>query len=97
MTLDQQPLVLPQYKSAYVTLSLSFFQTEEVTYAELCLARPPIATELAITPTRKEEPTIYAQIDHSRRGTLGLDTNVSQREIVTVRTPLMNNQQESCV
>lgn len=72
----------------------------------------------------REEPTIYAQIDHTRRPQpppplpQGRDTPqltalsplmspvscatlshpaVPHREIVTVRTPLMANQQESCV
>jgi hypothetical protein len=72
----------------------------------------------------REEPTIYAQIDHTRRPQpqppLPQGCNTAQltalsplvspiscaplshpamlhREIVTVRTPLMANQQESCV
>jgi len=72
----------------------------------------------------REEPTIYAQIDHTRRPqpppplSQGCDTPqltalsplvspvtcaplshpaMLHREIVTVRTPLMANQQESCV
>jgi hypothetical protein len=68
----------------------------------------------------REEPTIYAQIDHTRRPQpppplpQGCNTALSplvspiscaplthpamlHREIVTVRTPLMANQQESCV
>jgi hypothetical protein len=60
----------------------------------------------------RDEPTIYAQIDHTvRRGGGAATTVVTSplqsplsplegppgREIVTVRTPLMANQQESCV
>lgn len=58
---------------------------QEVTYAELYLTRPN--NELL----RKEDtpPTLYAQIDCKK--------SPSVREIVTVRTPLMSNGQESCV
>ncbi|KAF4523455.1 hypothetical protein B566_EDAN008864, partial [Ephemera danica] len=94
---------------------------EEVTYAELCLARPGLepanGTLKSNTGTLplvrgRDEPTIYAQIDHTARGRGGgggttttitspLQSPLSPlegppgREIVTVRTPLMANQQES--
>lgn len=66
-----------------LTLSVPMFQ--EVTYAELYLTRS--STDLL----RKEEtpPSLYAQIDCKK--------SPSVREIVTVRTPLMSNGQESCV
>ncbi|KAL1460941.1 hypothetical protein WDU94_012875 [Cyamophila willieti] len=59
---------------------------QEVTYAELYLTRS--STDLL----RKEDtpPTLYAQIDNCKK-------SPSVREIVTVRTPLMSNGQESCV
>jgi hypothetical protein len=119
--------------------------SEEVTYAELCLAKPTalqdptfsggnykVGSGVVIGPSGsatgivrgREEPTIYAQIDHTRRpqppSPLPQGCNTTQltalsplvspiscaplthpamlhREIVTVRTPLMANQQESCV
>lgn len=78
---------------------------DDVTYAELCLNRP---TSLADAGTayrggsqwRGEDPTIYAEIDHSRRPpplNHPLVSPATHREIVTVRTPLMGSQQESCV
>ncbi|XP_068082092.1 nephrin [Anabrus simplex] len=97
---------------------------DEVTYAELSLARPTSLqdTNLAMGSGMlvggslnlgggirgRDEPIIYAQIDHSRRpppsdlaGTPlvspGSHPTFYPREIVTVRTPLMSNQQESCV
>ncbi|KAI5740407.1 hypothetical protein M8J76_003529 [Diaphorina citri] len=54
---------------------------QEVTYAELYLTRPN--TEDSVTPA------LYAQLDCKK--------SPSVREIVTVRTPLMSNGQESCV
>jgi hypothetical protein len=119
--------------------------SDEVTYAELCIARPTSLQDPALgggnckvgsgvvlggggVPAGivrgREEPTIYAQIDHTRRPQpppplpQGCDTPqltalsplvspiscaplshpaMLHREIVTVRTPLMANQQESCV
>lgn len=119
--------------------------SDEVTYAELCLARPTSLQDPALVGGNckvgsgvvlggggvstgivrgREEPTIYAQIDHTRRPQpppplqQGCDTPqltalsplvspvscaplshpaMLHREIVTVRTPLMANQQESCV
>ncbi|PSN56957.1 hypothetical protein C0J52_10847, partial [Blattella germanica] len=103
--------------------------SEEVTYAELCLARPTSLQDPALVGGGgvvlggggggvrvREEPTIYAQIDHTRRPQpppplqKGCETALSplvsplthpggmlHREIVTVRTPLMASQQESCV
>lgn len=57
-----------------------------------------------------DNPTIYAQIDHDRRPARKASPLVSpasvfpqakqglyHREVVTVRTPLMGCQQESCV
>lgn len=63
---------------------------EEVTYAELSLGR---ASQPSSIPLRRDDPIIYAQIDHNRRAPPTEQT----REIVTVRTPLISNQQESCV
>ena len=106
--------------------------SEEVTYAELCLARPTSLQDPALVGGNckvgsgvvlggggivrgREEPIIYAQIDHTRRPQpppplqspqlTALSPLVSplthpgmlHREIVTVRTPLMASQQESCV
>lgn len=95
-------------------------QDDEVTYAELVLAGRAAhggdanggGTLRRGVATMGREPTIYAQIDHSRKGLAGtppsLGTPLSPscsvvgvapplREIVTVRTPLMASQQESCV
>ncbi|XP_075221992.1 nephrin-like, partial [Lycorma delicatula] len=80
-------------------------QGEEVTYAELCLARPTtlgtgVEGSMGTGPggggvIHRNEPTVYAEIDHSRRPPL--ISPGTHREIVTVRTPLMANAQESCV
>nr|CAD7393816.1 unnamed protein product [Timema cristinae] len=123
-------------------MQLAVHVPEEVTYAELCLARPTTLQDMTSLNCMvgvggggggggggvrtREESTIYAQIDHSRRPpptlhTTGTDLTyvsplsplvspgsqcsmlaphhplVSHREIVTVRTPLMATQQESCV
>ncbi|XP_044729168.1 nephrin-like [Chrysoperla carnea] len=64
----------------------------EVTYAELCLGRP-----LTESAARKDDTTIYAQIDHNRRPPPPPVGVYHHREVVTVRTPLMGCQQESCV
>ncbi|KAK9753864.1 hypothetical protein QE152_g1719 [Popillia japonica] len=95
----------------------------EVTYAELALARPnsldPIkngSAQYGMSRGGRDDSTIYAQIDHSRKPQIPMKTAASspvvspvsslfppskpslyQREIVTVRTPLMGCQQESCV
>lgn len=63
----------------------------------------------------RDDPTIYAQIDHSRRpppiphakttspmispasALFPAKQGLYHREVVTVRTPLMGCQQESCV
>ncbi|XP_068084809.1 synaptogenesis protein syg-1-like [Anabrus simplex] len=96
--------------------------SEEVTYAELSLVRPTTLHDTGLTRGSsvilagsssggvrvREEATIYAQIDHSRRPppsdsvSTPLVSPASHpsfypREIVTVRTPLISNQQESCV
>ncbi|KAJ1529183.1 hypothetical protein ONE63_005989 [Megalurothrips usitatus] len=98
-------------------------QDDEVTYAELVLSGRANCGDSNGGGTLRRgvaamgrEPTIYAQIDHSRKGLMGgtppsLGTPLSPsastpgmtgvppplREIVTVRTPLMASQQESCV
>lgn len=92
----------------------------EVTYAELSLTRPNSLEAVKNggnqygTLRSREDPTIYAQIDHNRRPppvptkTSPMVSPVSSifpaakqglyhREVVTVRTPLMGCQQESCV
>ncbi|EFA06209.2 nephrin isoform X1 [Tribolium castaneum] len=93
----------------------------EVTYAELSLARPNSLETMKNggsqygTLRNREDSTIYAQIDHGRRlpppipgKTSPLVSPVSSlfpsakqglyhRDAVTVRTPLMGCQQESCV
>ncbi|XP_046659110.1 LOW QUALITY PROTEIN: nephrin-like [Homalodisca vitripennis] len=87
------------YKNNY----LSQRPDNDVTYAELCLSRPTSLVDAAYrgsgTLRRGEEPTIYAEIDHNRRPPHSLVSPAtgSHREIVTVRTPLMGSQQESCV
>ncbi|KAL0270297.1 UNVERIFIED_CONTAM: hypothetical protein PYX00_007761 [Menopon gallinae] len=84
----------------------------EVTYAELCMSLPG-STENKMKPPpnlgaqihrSQDEPTIYAQIDHSLRPTPDgslrspmTPVSMTPKEIVTVRTPLMGHQQESCV
>ncbi|XP_054259110.1 synaptogenesis protein syg-2-like [Macrosteles quadrilineatus] len=77
------------YKNNY----LSQRPSDDVTYAELCLSRPTSLVD------RGRDPTIYAEIDHNRRANLphSLVSPATHREIVTVRTPLMGSQQESCV
>ncbi|CAG9813047.1 unnamed protein product [Phaedon cochleariae] len=88
----------------------------EVTYAELALVRPNSLEPLKNggnafgTLRSREDPTIYAQIDHNKRLPPRTSPLVSpasamfparqglyHREVVTVRTPLMGFQQESCV
>ncbi|XP_065167952.1 nephrin isoform X2 [Atheta coriaria] len=103
---------------------------DEVTYAELSLVRPNTldATKNGGnqygTLRARDEPTIYAQIDHSKKPPNGnamppavtaaavksspvvspvsslfpmSKPGLYHREVVTVRTPLMGCQQESCV
>ncbi|XP_045465735.1 nephrin isoform X2 [Harmonia axyridis] len=97
-------------------------KNSEVTYAELALARPstlPTCKNGVNQPENqkiRDDPTIYAQIDHSKKAypqkpTLKSPPLVSpvsslfpvtkpafhQREVITIRTPLMGHQQESCV
>ncbi|KAH0811730.1 hypothetical protein GEV33_011062 [Tenebrio molitor] len=96
----------------------------EVTYAELSLARPNSLETMKNggsqygTLRNREDSTIYAQIDHSRRMPPPVPGKTSvaspmvspassmfpaakpglyHRDAVTVRTPLMGCQQESCV
>lgn len=102
---------------------LLFQVTNEVTYAELQLARPNSLETVKNggnqygTLCGRNEPTIYAQIDHNRRPPhIPMKTSLTSpivspvssifpstkpglyhREVVTVRTPLMGCQQESCV
>lgn len=102
---------------------LRFQAGNELTYAELSLTRPNSLETFKNggsqygTLRARDEPTIYAQIDHNKRAppvpakssvTSPLVSPVSSifssakpglhhREVVTVRTPLMGCQQESCV
>ncbi|KAK6635958.1 hypothetical protein RUM44_001213 [Polyplax serrata] len=83
----------------------------EVTYAELCIARPDSidskdkSSSLISSQRTRQDPTIYAVIDHNRRPPgeplksplTPMSLATGAREIVTVRTPLMGHQQESCV
>ncbi|ODN02743.1 Nephrin [Orchesella cincta] len=82
----------------------------EITYAELCLDTPgPNGNPGMIGPGggvgggggSASNSVIYATIDHSRMRTNGeppAHLQPHQREIVSVRTPLLvNSQQESCV
>lgn len=96
----------------------------EVTYAELQMPRPNTLDTVKNggsqygTLRGRDDPTIYAQIDHNRRPPPPIPTKASltspivspvssifpstkpgiyHREVVTVRTPLMGCQQESCV
>ncbi|KAL3285868.1 hypothetical protein HHI36_000388 [Cryptolaemus montrouzieri] len=93
----------------------------EVTYAELSIARPSSLGTCRNGVSRSEhsknrdDPTIYAQIDHEKKAhpqkTSLMSPLVSpvsslfpvtkptfhQREVITIRTPLMGHQQESCV
>lgn len=115
----------------YYILIFIFWQVpDEVTYAELSLVRPNTldATKNGGnqygTLRARDEPTIYAQIDHSKKPPNGnamppavtaaavksspvvspvsslfpmSKPGLYHREVVTVRTPLMGCQQESCV
>uniref|UniRef100_A0A1B6DTE2 Ig-like domain-containing protein n=1 Tax=Clastoptera arizonana TaxID=38151 RepID=A0A1B6DTE2_9HEMI len=91
--------VYNNYKNRYAE---SHLIGDDVTYAELCLPRPTSLIESKNTGRmirdgtirKTEEPTIYAEIDHVRRPPL---VSPPHREIVTVRTPLMTSDQESCV
>nr|XP_023019430.1 uncharacterized protein LOC111508225 [Leptinotarsa decemlineata] len=89
----------------------------EVTYAELALTRPNTLDTIRNggnqfgTLRNRDDPTIYAQIDHNRRppatksspivspasAVFPPSKGIYHREVVTVRTPLMGCQQESCV
>ncbi|XP_039283267.1 nephrin [Nilaparvata lugens] len=102
--------IYDNYKNKYTQQQQNIQQSkaaqgEEVTYAELCLARPTsldgaTASEMV---AQRGEPTIYSEIDIGRRapgapsGPGLLVSPGTHREIVTVRTPLMANAQESCV
>lgn len=110
-----------------------FQAVNEVTYAELALARPNSLETVGMKNAAnaknntahlygtmrhnnyRDDPTIYAQIDHSRRpppsttltktsplvspasSLFPTKPGLYHREVVTVRTPLMGCQQESCV
>ena len=117
LCVDCRRLLFP----SIVTLRCALFQDDEVTYAELVLAGRTahnavdvngggtLRRGVAAMGAMGREPTIYAQIDHSRKvtppslgtplsGTLSPSGSIPPlREIVTVRTPLMASQQESCV
>lgn len=67
----------------------------EVTYAELSLPRPADGNPSRV---RHPVPTVYAQIDHTIKfSSTPQPPPPPPREVVTVRTPLMVSQQESCV
>lgn len=94
-----------------------FQPASELTYAELTLTRPNSleAFKSSGNGALRNEPTIYAQIDHGKRPiqppvksspiispassifTSTTKPSLYHREVVTVRTPLMGCQQESCV
>lgn len=91
----------------------------EITYAELSLARPntletgQIIRNPGTLPKNRDDATIYAQIDHSVRPMAKSSIisplspvaslfpvskpNYHQKEVITIRTPLIGYQQESCV
>ncbi|KAK9875282.1 hypothetical protein WA026_007673 [Henosepilachna vigintioctopunctata] len=93
----------------------------EVTYAELSIARPSSLGTCRNGVSRpnhsklRDDPTIYAQIEHDRKAQPQKSSKLSplvspvcslfpaakstfhQREVITIRTPLMGHQQESCV
>ncbi|KAL1114815.1 hypothetical protein AAG570_007639, partial [Ranatra chinensis] len=71
-------------------------QGNEITYAELCLGRGDGTGGGGLPQGREEEPIVYAEIDHSHNN-LSPTGIPGHREVITVRTPLMANQQESCV
>ncbi|XP_017787321.1 PREDICTED: synaptogenesis protein syg-2 isoform X2 [Nicrophorus vespilloides] len=121
---EGQRIITP-LSEAYVTRDRQYqpqHVTNEVTYAELSLARPnTLDTTKNVGnqfPTQKlrDESIIYAQIDHTKNhqpvSTLSakpspilspvsslfpVKPSMYHREVVTIRTPLMGCQQESCV